>query len=168
MPIPKRIANVILFALTLLYLIMLGGGNYEHINVTPVITQAPPLSSAMLQGPYGFSPIRFWVTFRPLTILLFVAALAVHWKQSRQRRNLLLMAFLLDVLVTLATFLYFAPETGVITQYSASATHVDAGLLNRALLWKNLNLLRLLTMYGAAVILLLAVNRNISVPRTAS
>lgn len=168
MPGQYRIANLVLFALVLAYLVMLGGGSYEHINVTPVVTQAPPLSNAMLHGPYAFSPIKFWVTFRPITILLFLAAIALHWRISARRRNLLLLAFALDILITIATFTYFAPETGVITRYSETATAVDSEQLARALLWKNLNTMRLLVMYAGSVVLLLALNSPLQVKNTLS
>jgi hypothetical protein len=157
MPDQYRIANPVLFALVLAYLVMLGGGSYEHINVAPVVTQAPPMSTAMLHGPYAFSPVKFWATFRPVTFILFLAAIILHWRLSR-RRNLLLLAFALDMFITIATFTYFAPETAVISRYSETAAAIDSDQLARALLWKNLNTIRLLAMYAASITLLLALN----------
>jgi hypothetical protein len=71
----QNLAQGSLVALCLFYIIMLGGGNYEQLNVTSVVTAAPPKSLYMMQGEYGFSPIKFWVIFRPLTILLFIVTL---------------------------------------------------------------------------------------------
>lgn len=87
----RCVANFSLLALAFFYLIMLGGGNYEQINVTHVVASAPPKSFAMMQGSYGFNPVKFWVIFRPLTILLFIVALVFNWKISEQRRKLLLI-----------------------------------------------------------------------------
>lgn len=156
----NRLANITLIGLTLFYIVMAGGGTYEQINVTSVVTAAPPKSLAMLQGPYGFSPVKFWVIFRPITLLLFLLTLGFHWKAGSVRKKILLFAFGLDVLVTLATFLYFAPETGVIAGGAYIET-VDPLLVQRAQLWKNLNLIRLGAFYGVAVMLLMAINQNL-------
>lgn len=153
----SRTGNTVLIALVLFYLIMLGGGNYEHMNVTPVVTSSLPQSLHMLQGPYGFNPARFWATFRPLTILLFIACLALYWKQGPIKK-LLIIAFSLDVLITLSTLLYFAPETGVILN-AASTLSIDE-IADRATLWKNLNSVRLAAFYLVSVLLLFALSSN--------
>ena len=140
---------------------MLGGGNYEHLNVTPVITSAPPKSLSMMQGPFGFNPVKFWVTFRPLTILLFIAAIVFNWKISRRRRQLLIISFIVDAAITIATFGYFAPEAGLIATAPFDNTRIDASLLERAQLWKDLNLVRLMAFYTVGIMLLFVVNRNV-------
>lgn len=157
----RNLANSTLFLLALFYIIMLGGGNYEHLNVTHKVASAVPKSLAMMQGPYGFSPIKFWVIFRPITILLFLLAIGFNWKISVPRRKLLLIAFLVDTVTTIATFAYFAPETGVIVSAPFDAEKVDTGITARAQLWESLNLLRLAAFYGVAILLLLTVNRNL-------
>lgn len=125
------IGDISLLLLTLLYAMMLGGGMYEQLNITPKIAAAPPQSLAMMQGPYGFNPVKFWVLFRPITILLFVISLGVNWRNV-VRRKLIGVAFLVDVLSTAATFLYFAPETGVIASIPYSRTEVDEVIQARA------------------------------------
>lgn len=132
-------ANFTLLSLTLFYLIMLGGGNYEQLNVTSVVASAPPKSLAMIQGPYGFSPIAFWATFRPLTILFFILALIFNWNISPDRRKLLVIAFLIDIAVTIATFSYFAPETGVIATAPFDENLIDLSLQARAQQWQTNN-----------------------------
>lgn len=161
----QRVANTTLFALVLFYMIMLGGGNCEHLNVTPVIASAPPKSLAMMHGPYGFSPVKFWVIFRPLTILLFVFAISFNWKLSIARKKLLIIAFVIDTTVTVTTFTYFAPEAGVIASAPFDSTGIDASLLERGQLWKSLNTIRLAAFYLAGIILLFALNRNIATPK---
>src|SRR6478736_593861 len=107
-----KLTDVSLICLTLFYIMMLGGGSYEQLTVTTVVTSAPPKSLYMLQGPFGFKPIIFWIIFRPITIILFLLAVVANWKNSR--RKLLLFAFGIDLITTIATFTYFAPETGTI------------------------------------------------------
>lgn len=151
-----NLADASLILLTLFYIILLGGGNYEQLNVTNLVCSAPPKSLYILQGPYGFKPMFFWVIFRPITILLFVFSLVVNWKYSLIRRNIILGAFLLDVIITIATFTYFAPQTAVIAgaQYDPSLT--DQAQFQQAQLWKNLNWVRLGGFYAGGLLLLVA------------
>jgi hypothetical protein len=160
-PLQIKLANVFVFLLTLFYIIMLGGGNYEQLNVTHIITSDLPKSLAMLQGPYGFNPVKFWVIFRPITIVLFILSLIFNWSISRERRNFLMVSFLIDIATTVATFLYFAPETGMIASISFNDNPVDPTLVARAHLWENLNFIRLGAFYVSSILLLLTINRNV-------
>src|SRR5688572_19864188 len=149
-----KLANISLFILTLSFLILLGGGNYETLNVSRVIASDPPRSLAMLQGPYKFFPVPFWVLFHPISELFFILALIFNWKLSSHRRKLLLFAFGGAVIIRVLTLLYFAPEAGVIANAPYSDT-VDEVLKSRAQLWVNLNYVRLAADYGIAILLLL-------------
>jgi hypothetical protein len=142
-------------------LILLGGGNYEAITVTHKIASAPPRSLSMIQGPYGFFPVLFWIIFHPLTDALVMLALIFNWKLSLFRRRILLVSFAITILIRLATFLYFAPETGVITGVNSTDT-IDLEMVERAQRWEALNLIRLAAYYTIGVLLLFAVNRNIT------
>ena len=153
------IANYTPLALARFYIIMLGGGNYEQLNVTNLVVSAPPQSLYILQGDYGFKPFAFWLLFRPLTILLFIAAIALNWKFTG-RRKLLLIAFGVDIATTLATFLYFAPETEVIINIPFASTPVDPALIDRAILWKNLNWVRLAGFYLGGILLLVSLMKT--------
>jgi hypothetical protein len=155
-----KLANATLIVLALFYLIMLGGGNYEQLTITNLVTSAPPKSLYILQGPYGFKPIIFWVIFRPITLILFIIALVGNWNHTLGRRNLLLIAFGIDILTTIATFSYFAPETGVIAGAKYDPAIVDEIQLQRAQLWKNLNWIRLGGFYLGSLLILLALSRN--------
>lgn len=159
MTLRQKLANITLFATTIFFFILLGGGNYEAINITPKIVKAVPQSLSMLQGPYGFSPIKFWVVFHPLAELLLILALIFNWRVSTYRRKILVPVMVVVILIHLATLTYFAPETGVI----ASATYsdsIDPTLTARAQRWESLNYLRLAGYYLIAIALLFAVNRN--------
>jgi hypothetical protein len=154
----QQLAQYSLIVLALFYLIMLGGGNYEQLNITTLVASAPPKSLYILQGEYGFKPFTFWIIFRPLTILLFIAALILNWNVSPYRRKLIIAAFSIDILVTIATYTYFAPETENIlgTTYT---DFVDSTLAARATLWKNLNWLRLGGFYLGGILLLTALSK---------
>lgn len=156
-----KLANIFVFALTLFYIIMLGGGNYEQLNVTHKIISDLPKSLSMMQGSYGFNPVKFWVIFRPITILLFIVSLIFNWSISRERKNLLIISFLIDIATTVATFLYFAPETGVIASIPIGDSPADPTLVARAQLWESLNFIRLGAFYVVSILLLLTVNRNV-------
>jgi hypothetical protein len=153
-------AQTSLIALCLFYIIMLGGGNYEQLNVTAMVTSAPPKSLYMLQGEYGFNPIKFWILFRPLTILLFLLALAANWRYSFARRRLLLIAFAIDIATTVATYTYFAPQTEVILSAGYGTDLVDDILFQKAELWKNLNWVRLGAFYVGGILLLFALAKR--------
>src|SRR6478736_3463892 len=127
-----KLADGSLTCLTLFYIIMLGGGCYEQLTVTNLVTSAPPKSLYMLQGPFGFKPMIFWIIFRPITIILFLITIITHWKYSLLRRKLLLFAFGVDMITTIATFAYFAPETGVIVGATYHPDVVDPLLFERA------------------------------------
>ncbi len=156
----KQLANISLILLALFYLIMLGGGSYEHMNVATVVASAPPKSLAMMQGVYGFNPVTFWVTFRPLTILLFVVAIISNWSFTTERRKLLLAAFALDIVVTLSTFLYFAPATEVLVSATYQENHIDEALFQKAQQLKNLNIFRLGAIYISSLLLLIALTKT--------
>ena len=153
-------ADATLIALALFYIIMLGGGNYEQLTITSLVTSAPPKSLYILQGPYGFRPMMFWALFRPITILLFVITLVANWRHSKARRNLLLIAFGVDVLTTIATFAYFAPETGAIANAKYDPSIVDNIQLQRAQLWKNLNWIRLGGFYCGGLLILFGLKNH--------
>jgi hypothetical protein len=159
----SKLANISLICLTLSFLILLGGGNYEAINVTSVVAKAPPKSLSMLQGPYGFRPMWFWIIFHTLTEILFVIALIFNWRISLFRRRMILGCFAGLIIVRIMTRMYFAPETGVIASAPFSDS-IDPVLQQRTQLWQSLNFLRLFAYYVIGVLLLITVSK-ISVDR---
>lgn len=154
------LADISLISLTLFYIMMLGGGSYEQLTVTNMVTSAPPKSLYMLQGPFGFKPMIFWIIFRPITVILFLFAILSNWKHSLSKRKLLLIAFGIDLITTIATFVYFAPETGVIVGTTYHPGIVDPLLFERAQRWKNLNWVRVGGFCVGSVFLLLAISQK--------
>lgn len=151
-----QLGALTLMGLTLAYAMMLGGGMYEQVNVTHKIASAPPQSLAMMQGPYGFHPLRFWIIFRPITILLFLISLALLWKSDVRTR--VAGAFAIDMLITVATYAYFAPETGVIAGVPFAET-IDPALQLRAQRWETWNWVRVSAFFAGCWLLLVAVRK---------
>ena len=112
------------------------------------------------KGPYGFRPMMFWATFRPITIILFIVTLIANWNRTHNRRHLLLIAFGIDVLTTIATYTYFAPETEAIVKANYDPSVVDNIQLQRAQLWRNLNWVRLAAFYAGGLLLLVSLRRE--------
>jgi hypothetical protein len=164
MLLKHRLANITLFALTVSFLILLGGGNYEALNVTQKLASAPPKSLAILQGEYRFFPVPFWIIFHMLTEILLVAALVFNWRVSLYRRKVLLFVCAGALILRVVTMIYFAPETGAIASAPFSNT-VDPELLARAQRWEFWNYIRLGAYYVLGITLLFAVNRSLVTKR---
>lgn len=135
----------------LCFAIMIGGAVYEHLNVVPVWSSAPPVSLSMFQGPYGLRPELFWKLIHPVNLVLFLLTLFVHWKTDRA--GAVSIAFVGYVVVLVITFLYFVPALVAITT-TAAAPVADADLTRRARLWEQLSLVRLFVLVVLSVILL--------------
>jgi hypothetical protein len=137
----------LLYSLTCLgFSIIIGAAVYEHIAVVPQWSAAPPQSLAMFQGPYGLNPGPFWQSIHPVTLLLFLITLVVHWRSDRKQPLTVVLLSYMAILVV--TAIYFVPELIQITTTPFAST-VDAGLAKRAALWETLSLVRL----GVLVIL---------------
>ena len=162
MSLLDKLAGTSLLLLCLFYCIMLGGGNYEQLTVAKVIVSNPPKSFAMLIGEYPFTPIAFWAKFRALTIVLFVLAIVFNWRASPFNRKILLVSFGIDILITISTFLYFAPEVGAMIS-SATANEINPNLAKRVTHWHQLNYVRLGAFYLVAILLLVGLKRSSSV-----
>jgi hypothetical protein len=131
----------IIYSLTCLaFAITIGGAVYEHINIVPVWSAAPPISLSMFQGEYGLNPEFFWMIIHPVNLLLFVLTLMLHWRSGRRKNLLLVLASYLVILVV--SFLFFVPELISITK-TAIDTSTDPALAQRAERWEWLSLVRL-------------------------
>ncbi len=82
----KSISNIMLILASMSFTCIIGAGLYEHLTLVPVWSSAPPASLYMFQGKYGFDSALFWQTIHPVTVLLFIAALATNWKTGRRNR----------------------------------------------------------------------------------
>ena len=144
----------------LAFAVIIGGAVYEHLNVVPQWAAAPPASLTMFQGPYGLKPELFWMLIHPINLVLFAAALIMHWKSPRKKPLLLVLSVYITILVI--TSIYFVPELLHITQSAVSPTP-DAELTRRAGLWETLSLVRL----GILVILSIILFTGMAKPAAA-
>jgi hypothetical protein len=143
--------------LCLAFCIIIGGAVYEHVNVVPVWSAAPPVSLSMFQGKYGLKPELFWMMIHPVNLLLFVLTLIFHWKSQRRKNILIVMSSY--VLILVVTSIYFVPELIRITTttYGHSA---DAGLTARASLWEILSTVRLSILVILALVLFIGLTKS--------
>jgi hypothetical protein len=148
----------ILYSITCLaFIIVIGGAVYEHLNMVPTWSAAPPASLSMFQGKYGLNPELFWKLVHPVNLLLFIITLIVHWRSDRRKNILIVLTSYALILVI--TFMYFVPELLSITKTVFSDT-VDADLTRRAGLWEKLSIARLLVLIVLSIILLLGLTKN--------
>jgi hypothetical protein len=139
-PIDRKLANTSLLVTTIAYLLLNGAQLFETAVLVPVWTAAPPVSFHLFQGPYGLDFKVFWIVAHSLHELTFLAALVLNWKML-SRRKILLVVFVAHLAVRAWTLLYFAPLIISFQQIPATGT-VDQMLLQKAALWRELNLVR--------------------------
>ena len=148
----------LLYALTCLcFTIMIGGAVYEHLNVVPQWSAAPPQSLSMFQGEYGLKPGAFWMVIHPVNFVLFIITLILHWKTAR--RKTVAGVLMLYMAIIVITAIYFVPELMSIINTPFSPT-ANAGLTQRASLWETLSLVRLGILLVMAVVLFLGLTKG--------
>jgi hypothetical protein len=148
----------ILYSITCLaFAVIIGGAVYEHLNVVPQWAAAPPASLAMFQGEYGLKPELFWKIIHPVTILLFIVTLILHWRSGRRKNLLIVLSTYVVILII--TSIYFVPELISITSTAYSPTP-DAGLTQRAKLWEVLSIVRLVVLVILSIILFIGLTKS--------
>jgi cytochrome bd-type quinol oxidase subunit 2 len=141
----------LLYALTCLaFAVIIGAAVYEHINVVPTWSAAPPFSMSMFQGQYGLKPELFWMIIHPVNLLLFTITLILHWKSQRKINIITVLAGYFLILVI--TSIYFVPELIKITTAEFSES-ISNDLTRRASLWETLSLLRLSVLVVLSIVL---------------
>ena len=144
----NRLNNLLLALGAISFITVIGGAVYEHLTFVPQWAAAPPSSLALLQGPYGMRPERFWIPIHPVTLLLMIAALMANWRTVR--RSAMSMALGGYVLILIITAIYFVPELLSITGTPYADT-VDADLQKRAARWETLSIVRLVFLVSLAL-----------------
>lgn len=131
----------LLYAISCLaFTIIIGGAVYEHLNVVPTWSAAPPVSLSMFQGEYGLKPELFWMIIHPVNLFLFIVSLLLHWRTER-RKNIAIV-FCAYAAILIITSIYFVPELISITSTPLAST-ADASLTSRAETWEMLSIVRL-------------------------
>jgi hypothetical protein len=141
----------------LTFTLMIGGAVYEHLNVVPQWSAAPPHSLQMFQGEYGLKQETFWKLIHPVNLVLFITTLILHWRTARKKTVLSVFALYFAILAI--TSVYFVPELISITTTPFSET-TDLQLVKRASTWETLSLVRLGVLLGMAVALFFGLTKS--------
>ena len=111
----------------------------------------------IVNGPYPLNEVRFWALIHPLLILSLIAALIFNWN-SRARRKLIAISFLIYVILLVVSGIYFIPEL-ILFQNSPQSTVTPAEWVVRGRRWQQLSWLRGLISYLAYVPLIFALTK---------
>ena len=152
-----RLSTTALMVAIILWGTLLGGIAYSHLVYFPVYLSDLPNSAVLVNGPYGLNEVIFWVIIHPLLIISLVVALLLNWN-SRLRRKLIAISFIVYVIVLLVSQFYFIPELALF-RHSPESTVTAAEWLARGRRWQRLSWLRGLTMYLAIIPLLFALTK---------
>lgn len=133
-------AEIWLFITTLIYFLMNGAQIFETAVIVPKWTVSPPDSFQIFKGKYGLDFKPFWIVLHSIHEITFILAIIFCWKLDLIR-NWLLILFAIHFVVRVWTLLYFAPNI-IDFQKIANTSSVRTDLLNKTMLWKNLNYVR--------------------------
>jgi hypothetical protein len=133
-------AELWLFITALVYFLMNGAQIFETAVFVPKWTAAPPQTMQLLNDSNGASLKSFWIWCHSIHEITFILAIVFCWKIEPVRNGLLLL-FAVHFAVRVWTILYFAPNI-MEFQRIADSPSATADLLQRTLLWKKLNYIR--------------------------
>ncbi|MET4081745.1 hypothetical protein ABIB40_001694 [Pedobacter sp. UYP30] len=132
-------AEIWLLITTLVYFLMNGAQIFETAVIVPKWTAAPPETFQMFKGKYGLDLKTFWIVIHSLHEITFILAIIFCWKLDI--RNSLLILFAIHFSVRVWTLMYFA--TNIIEfQKIANLESIGTDLLNKTIMWRNLNYIR--------------------------
>jgi hypothetical protein len=150
-------ALVWLVATTAMYFLMNGAQIFETVLIVPAWSAAPPASLAMFQGEFRLDFKAFWIVFHSLHELTFIMALVFVWR-LKVVREWVLALLIVHVAVRVWTVVYFAPTIIGFQGMPYSAT-IDPALVEKAALWRNMNVVRVMLFVSVNCALLLSVYR---------
>lgn len=133
-------AEIWLFITTLIYFLMNGAQIFETVVIVPKWTQSPPESFQLFKGKYGLDFKLFWIVLHSIHEITFILAIIFCWELDLIR-NWLLLLFAIHFAVRSWTLVYFAPNI-IEFQKIANTTNIRTDLLNKTILWRKLNYLR--------------------------
>lgn len=102
-----NIPLIVLWLWVLAVTILMGGGVFEHLVLTPLWAGSPPES--VTSWPHGVPQARFFGLITPLCFLLSVALIVVSWWMPRQQRKWALVAGISLLVLGIATVSFFLP-----------------------------------------------------------
>lgn len=147
--------NLTLMAAITSCFLQVGGGLFAISVLVSTITEAPPRSFAILEGPYRYDSSAFWETLPPITAILLVIALVANWKTTR--RWLVVAAFALFTFGGVLAGVLLEPEFAKIVE-GGYRDVVDTALQGRAHRWYALDWAVWSVTLLAGIALLLAIN----------
>lgn len=157
-----ELKTIALFLVIYLWATLLGAIVYEHIALHPVYMSALPDSSVLVNGKYGLKQGNFWKIIHPILLVSFVAAIALNWRQTAQRK-LLGASVIIYALVLISTFIYFVPEL-MQFQNSPNLPNVSpAEWFVRGQRWQILSIIRGVVMFAGFLPLLFALTKPTNV-----
>ena len=156
----SRLSTFLLMLAIILWGTLLGGIVYSHLVYFPPYLSDLPGSAVLVNGPYPLNETKFWAVIHPLLILSLVAALVSNWN-SRARRKLIALSFVVYLVILAISAIYFVPEL-ILFKNSPQSTVTPAEWLARGRRWQRLSWLRGLAAYIAYVPLLFALTKPAS------
>jgi hypothetical protein len=102
-----NIPRIVLWLWILSVTILMGGGLFEHLVLTPLWAGSPPES--VTQWPHGVIQARFFGVVSPLCFLLSLALIIVSWWMPPQQRKWALAAGLTLIIMGITTVAFFLP-----------------------------------------------------------
>ena len=101
------VVRVILWLYLLSLTILLGGGIFEHVVLTPMWAGSPPESVTAWQ--YGVVQAKFFSIASPLYALFSLALMAASFWMPMQQRKWAWVAGICGITVMLTTIFFFVP-----------------------------------------------------------
>lgn len=145
-----QLKNLVYLVTCLSFSLICGAAIYEHTVLWPPAFSRLPASLTVFQGEYKLNNGTFWMTIHPVTLTLLIIVTVLSWRTERKRYVLVPMITYIVVLV--ATFAYFVPELLGIIGTKWSDTY-DETLTARGSRWVNLSIIRMIVLFGAALVL---------------
>jgi hypothetical protein len=150
--------NISLLIATVLWATLIGGIVYSHVVFLPAYLPNLPESTSLVKGPYALVDERFWMMIHPLLIITVTIALILNWKVV-DRRNLMLSALGIYLIVLVITFIYFVPELLAFAKSAESGIEKREWVI-RGTMWEQLSWIRGAFMFGGFVLLQIALTKN--------
>jgi uncharacterized membrane protein len=105
-----NITKIAVWLFVLSATILIGGGIFEHVVLTPLWAGSPPESVTEWQ--YGVVQAKFFAVASPLYYLFSIALIVMSWWMPQQQRKWALVAGLCGIIVMLTTIFFFIPILG--------------------------------------------------------
>jgi hypothetical protein len=142
--------NLIYILICLSFSLICGAAVYEHVVIWPRAFAAIPVSLTAFQGEHALDNGNFWKFIHPITLVLFIIAIAMNWKTDRKKN--VLIPFIIYVLILVSTFAWFLPELMELVHTPYSNTN-DEALTSRGSRWEVLSIIRAVVLFATAIFL---------------